>query len=137
MFKYVIFVFKFTTRVHSAAQAREMAASTIVFTHQRSGSFGSQSSFTSKSSQDTIQGTYSGTVSLFIEFLMRWECPVVLSLTVDDDDLMAIRNCLWCLPAWFENEIVFRCAWGTRFLMSYNHSWVLVVLRSDITMLCL
>ena len=123
--------------MHSAAQAREMAASTIVFTHQRSGSFGSRSSFTSKSSQDTIQGTYSGTVSLFIEFLIRWEYPVVLLLTVDYDDLMEIRNCLWCLPAGFENEIVFRCAWGTRFLMSYDHSWVLVVLRSDMTMLCL
>ena len=50
-------------RTHSAAQAREMAASTITFSHQRSDSFGSQSSITSKSSQDTIQGIFSGTVS--------------------------------------------------------------------------
>jgi hypothetical protein len=52
-------------RTYSAAQAREMAASTLAFAHERSNSFGSQTSMNSRSSQDTIQGMFSGTVSLY------------------------------------------------------------------------
>ncbi|CAB4036138.1 Hypothetical predicted protein [Paramuricea clavata] len=52
-------------KTYSAAQAREMAASTLAFAHERSNSFGSQTSMNSRSSQDTIQGMFSGTVSLY------------------------------------------------------------------------
>ncbi|XP_028405418.1 dedicator of cytokinesis protein 7-like [Dendronephthya gigantea] len=50
-------------KTYSAAQAREMAASTIAFSHERSNSFGSQTSINSRASQDTIQGMFSGTIS--------------------------------------------------------------------------